>query len=398
MGESESSDGNSRAISSQEIDSNLWSVKLADLTGMSRVSKSIPFPAWPPFLFIGVVYVVSATLRLLGSSELDTGTVSQILTTFTAIMFVISGIYILSRRYADTISGIPGSSPEPDIKSSQMGIVDRMMGSVDRLVLGALWSDSESWKNHSAPPRLRNALVLSAFAIHLTYLFVLGNYSTVVSNRGFISGSFDFLFVIPFVYYPLIAEFTSILFNVLLGLPSRVRADRLLTIDDPDGYSGIRPVGSLINTATMFYAAGIILYTLNTVVIGRVFGSPVSVIDWAYIAVGTGIGLMIFLYPIMALNRIISLQKDSILEEIASRVKETGSDPRFFPATDAEDMETTQRYMQEYINMRIIRESHDYPINFRQFLSVFTTLVLPFILNYFSSTVLPSIVDLLAGS
>jgi hypothetical protein len=110
-----------------------------------------------------------------------------------------------------------------------------------------------------------------------------------------------------------------------------------------------------------------------------------STVDMIYVIGGSVIGLVIFIYPILTLNRIIRLQKETILENIAERVKKTGEDSRFFPAANPDGMETATTYMQEYINMRTIRESRDYPVNIRQVLSVLSALVLPFLINYLST-------------
>lgn len=370
----------------------LWAVRFARLVRVDDLVERLPFYVWPPAVLVLLVFLLSRLVSVFdGVGREGFVWMWGSLLTLAALVLVVMGVYVLARGYLRVVDDLPDGSGRPEVERAERSWLDGFLEMVDGSVLVAAWRDpsSGSWKGSPAPPRVRAVLLMAALGLHAVYLFVLGNVSDVFATHGVVLGFLDFFVLVPFVYYPLVAEFVAVLVNVFVVLPSRVRFDRLLDPEDPVGFWGMRPLGRLVKTATLFYVAGTVLYTLRMLPY-LVFGEldpTARALDLLYVGVAVVVGVVFFLYPVLSIGRMIALSKEEMLLEIADRVERTGDDVDVFPRTSTEEPEVAASYMQEYINMKTVKEAHDYPVNSRQVLSVFSAFVLPIVLNYVSALI-----------
>jgi hypothetical protein len=174
------------------IEENLWSMRLAKVTKLDVLSDKLLFGLWPPFVLAILTFVVSRTVLLVfGLKELTVSWLLEFGLIISGLLLVVVGAFVLSKGYARAIDELPQNPPEHNIPSSRMRYTDRILNKIDSVVLKISWKgkDDELWKDYSTPPRLRWVLYAGGLTLHITYLFVLGNYSYVISTQGFIAVS-----------------------------------------------------------------------------------------------------------------------------------------------------------------------------------------------------------------
>lgn len=375
----------------------LWIVRYAGRTGMAGLADRLPVGAVGPHLFVTAVWCVDNGVAFLaGSADPTAIWVAGRLLELAGLVLVASTVSTLGATYRDLAVDVAGYGPAPRVDPGDLGAADRVLRRIDGLTLRAVWRSDDEWVDRPAPPRLRRALLACGLLLHATYLFGLGNVEHVLSTQGPISGGLSFFVIIPFVYYPLLAEFVAVVANVHVALPARIRSDRLLDFEDVSGYGGLRPVGRLVETSGHRYVAGLILYTSITIVTGLQTGAldgnaELVAVDMLYLVVGTLVGIALFFYPVFSLHRFMTAQKDARLHAIADEVSRLEGDGATFPEVAPDDPDAATEYMRHFMNMRVLEGMHEYPVRLQQATSVLTGLVVPYVLEYGADVFLSSV-------
>lgn len=367
----------------------LWIELLSSKAGLTRISER-----YAPLFLLGAVWGVDNLFSVISSAKPFSGVaVALPLLELAGLLFVASTAVKLADEYASAADEVSGHVPVPEVDQGKVSLVEQLLRRIDAAWLWAVGEPKGDWSQQPAPSRLRWGLFACGLALHATYLFGLDNAARAIATYGPVYGRFSFFVIIPFVYYPILAEFVAVVVNISVVLPSRIRKERLLHFEDPLGYAGLRKVGELVETTGRRYAAGLVLYTLLT--IGRGYrmdalagNESVVYVDVLYLVVGTLVGLALFSYPLVALHSFMTIQKENQLQEIAKRVGEVNGDGRFFPEVKPQELETKVTYMQEFINMNVVRDMHEYPVKRWQVTNVLTGFVLPYVIDYAATTML----------
>lgn len=375
-------------------ESTLWIGRFTEAARIDWVATKSGVPSLAPHLFVALVWAVPAVGSVVsGSAEVSPiWLVSQGLT-LAGLLLVASTVTGLTVRYDAIAEEVPTYGTVDDVDPDQIEPVDRVLRWADATVLRVTWGSDTAWERYPAPPRLRWVLFGCGLLLHATYLFVLGNVEHVVSSSGPIEGELAFFVIIPFVYYPLLAEFVAVVANVHVALPARIRSERLIDFGDVSGYGGLRPVGALIEASGHRYVIGLVLYTLITITTGiqvnaSVDNAELVAIDTLYLVVGTLVGVALFFYPVFSLHRFMAHQKEARLGKIATRVSELEGNGRTFPDVEPETPDSATRYMNHFMNMNVVKQMHEYPVRLQQATSIVTGLLLPYLLDYVATYVL----------
>lgn len=366
----------------------LWIDRFAERTGVAHIADGIGVGRLAPHLFVALVWSVDTVVAFVaGTADPTPIWIASKGLELAGLLLVASTAVGLAAMYADLADQVEGYGTVPDVDPDDLEFVDRILRRLDAAALSAAWRSSNSWVDSPAPPRFRRGLLICGLLLHATYLFVLGNLDHVLPSQGTYKGGLSFFVIIPFVYYPILAEFVAIVANVHVVLPARIRSDRLLDFEDVSGYGGLRPVGSLIESSGHRYVAGLILYTLITITTGIQTGAmsgneELVAIDTLYLVVGTLLGAVLFFYPVFSLHRFMAHQKDAQLHTIADEVSRLEDDGTSFPAVNPESRDAATQYMQHFMNLNVIKEMHEYPVRPQQVSSVLTGLVIPYAIDY----------------
>lgn len=361
----------------------LWIERLSTAVGLDRAPDG-----YGPHLLVAIVWVIDHLVSaVIGTEGVTPVVVALAVLELAGLLLVASTAVKLATGYRSVANEVGGHESLPAIEDPDLDFTERLFRLFDAVWIRTVGNTQADWKIQPAPKRLRRFLYACGLGLHATYLFGLGNVDSVIATFGPVYGPISFFVIIPFLYYPILAEFVAVVVTVNVGLPSRIRTERLLNFEDPIGYAGLAPVGTLVETAGRRYVAGLVLYTLLTVGRGYRMGAlsgtqSVVYVDLLYLLVGTLVGLVLFSYPLFALHSFTTLRKEYCLGEIANRVSDVDADGRFFPEAKSSELETKATYMQEFINLNVVRDTHEYPVTGWQVTNVLTGFVLPYLIEY----------------
>ncbi|EMA67484.1 hypothetical protein C461_07149 [Halorubrum aidingense JCM 13560] len=377
-------------------ESALWIGRFTEATGIGWVATKSGVPSLAPHLFVAIVWGIETSGSVVsGTASASPVWIASQSLELAGLLLIASTVTGLATKYGSVAEAITDHEPVADVDPAVLEGVDRFLRWLDGAVLAATWRSVDEWQRRPAPPRLRRALLACGLLLHATYLFGLGNVEFVLSSLGPVEGGLSFFVIIPFVYYPLLAEFVAVVANVHLALPARIRSDRLLDFGDVSGYGGLRPVGALIEASGHRYVIGLALYTLITITTGiqvnaSVDNAALVAIDTLYLVAGTLVGAVLFFYPVLSLHRFMAHQKEARLGKIATRVSELEGNGRTFPDVEPETPDSATRYMNQFMNMNVVKQMHEYPVRLQQVTSIVTGLLLPYLLDYVATYVLNS--------
>ncbi|MGM0605085.1 MAG: hypothetical protein ACQETB_05365 [Halobacteriota archaeon] len=372
----------------------LWIDRYAEITRVADVTDRIGAKSIAPHIFVTLVWgLEKGTILLTGTADPTPIWIAAKGLELAGLLLVASTAARLAARYEVLATDVETYGSVADDDPDDLGVVDRVLRRLDAGAIAAVWRADDEWVDFPAPPRLRRVLLGCGWLLHAIYLFALGNVDHVLSTQGVLPGSLSFFVIIPFVYYPIIAEFVSIIANVHVALPARIRSEGLLDFEDISGYGGLRPVGAVIESSGHRYVVGLIIYTLLTITTGIQAGAmsgnaETVAVDTLYLVVGTLVGILLFFYPVFSLHRFMTHQKDARLHAIADQVSRLEGDGTNFPEVNPETPDTASQYMQHFMNMNVVKEMHEYPIKLQQVTSVVTGLVIPYALEYGSGYIL----------
>ncbi|SEA18068.1 hypothetical protein SAMN04488065_2118 [Haloplanus vescus] len=325
----------------------LWCTRLANATGADRLARALGRPALAPYLFVSALLVLDGVV-LSTVTTLYIDRAHPLLTdpfwyaAPVGLWFAVWSIRSLARGHDRLVStyDFDQQFAAPDVTAES--VYDLRTTRLKHVVFG---------------------LLLVAHAA--TYL-LLGEWTAVVRMDGTVVGFLKFGFIIPFGYFPVIAEFAGLVLATLVVLPRYVvTKEYRLQFDDPLDTGGLEPVGDLIKRATYIYAVGLLFaiafeYGSAASSTFDPTASPSTTFHTAEFVVVWAVGVVLVLYATFTLHAYMQRKKLAKIRELDAEIREFGDDDRGFPETDPADPEYP-RLEYEYLRLQKVKDTSTFP-------------------------------------
>jgi len=361
--------------------------RFARTAGVTRVARACGCEWVAPYCFIGLVWATGLVLQLITvRPELTVPWTSLMILELFGLLYVVFTSIHLSDKYvrvARQLTDYDAGEPLGDGIGTK---VDGVLRWTDETIDVLTWRTEHEWIDRAAPVRLWIGFLAAGIVLHLMALFQFGIVGLTIEMGGLTYTVLWLGVVGPFVYYPVLAQFASVVATVNLALPARIRTLGRFQFEDRSRYGGLRPTGELIETSGYLYVIGLLTYTLLTIVraIRRdAFSGATGLVavDLLYVSIGIFLGAFAFAYPVYSLHRYIHHQKDARLESIHQTIREVDANGRSFPLAKPPTGYSSSILLVEFANMRVVEDIHEYPIRFQSFASVGTGLLLPLLVE-----------------
>ncbi|MFB6103738.1 MAG: hypothetical protein ABEJ57_01450 [Halobacteriaceae archaeon] len=296
-------------------------------------------------------------------------------------LFVVWAARRLKRRYHSVTDSLP--TADDVVADHQMGV-----GWTDRLLraVGVPYTDegiADQAFDRSIPPRLRAIVFAVALLFHVTWVglslrYAPENWTFMLETWGLPITLIRQGLIIPFGYYLISSELVSMVLAVHVVLPFEIRSSGRIDFEDPYGYAGLRPVGGLVKSSTLYYVVGLsffaVFFTFSEGVRNQTIASTLTLI-------GTGLAIVLFVAPVYWLHRYMRAAKEAKIETIAGTVREIGpdNDDRMFPDTHVETPDHADEYTHEYIRLQQVQSTAEYPVDIAILQETIFVLVLPYL-------------------
>jgi hypothetical protein len=339
-------------------------------------------PRWGPYLFICTVITLHLPV-LSAIGWFQTGTLS-----FTAnpgeIYQVIAWpavVWILlrtKRKYAETVQELPEAIDE-DIQ--ELDLEDRVKA---RFLTFAGVPANPSGKrdaklNEFVSRRVRYEILLIGLVFYVWQLVTnpSGLVGPVIELTGGAVAMIRFYLIIPFVLYPIGAEFLAVVLGALVILPFKIRRAKLIDFSDPHGFAGLKPAGEMFKSVAVSYFILLTLFMLfQTVAVGA---SPLNQFSLTVLAAGLLVGLIVFFGPMLWIKSFTAAAKEAKIEALAERSRQVGSTEELFPYAEPESVADANQYTYNHVRMQRVEMTSELPLNISMIQEVLFALVLPYI-------------------
>lgn len=373
----------------------LWIERIASRLGFESLAAQFTDDSrWGAYLF--VVTVVGVHLPLLSvvgwfqtgtlSLAANPGEVFQVVA-WPAVVWI---LFRTKRKYAETVQNLPDALDDDvrDIDVTRRG-ADRLLtffgvpanpsGKADAN-LGAL-----------SPGRLRYAILLIGLVVYGWQLATnpAALVGPVAELTGSVVATIRFYVIIPFVLYPIGAEFLAVVLSALVLLPFKIRRAGLIDFSDPHGFAGLGPAGEMFKSVAVSYFVLLTLFTLfQTVAVGA---SPLDRFSSTLLGAGLLVGLVLFFGPMMWVKSFIAAAKEAKIESLAERSRELGSTEDIFPYAEPDSVDDASQYTYNHIRMQRVETTSEFPFDVAMIQEVLFALVLPYVTSLALDYVLQSV-------
>lgn len=363
----------------------LWIEQVSRRLGFDAVSERLPgtgTDGWGPYLFVVTVVVVHLPLlSLVGWTQTGTlsftenpGEIFQVVA-WPAVVWI---LLRTKRTYVQTVQDLPGAIDD-DVADLDLG-----GGLAARLLTAAGVPADPSGKADAklgeiAPGRIRYGILFAGLAVYggvlLTNPASLGE--PVAELTGQFVATVRFYLIIPFVLYPIGAEFLAVVVGTLVLLPFKIRRARLLDFSDPHGFAGLAPSGEAFKSVAVSYFILLTLFTLfQTVAVGT---NPTDQFSAALLAGGLLVGLVLFFGPMFWLKSFTAAAKEAKIDALADRSRQVGSTDDLFPYAEPESMDDASQYTYNHIRMQRVESTSEFPFDTSMLQEVLFALLLPYV-------------------
>lgn len=186
-----------------------------------------------------------------------------------------------------------------------------------------------------------------------------------------------FYVVIPFVLYPIGAEFLSVVVGALVLLPFKIERATLVDFSDPHGFAGLMPTGDLFKNVSVSYFILLTLFAVfQTVAVGT---SPTDLLSSTLLAVGLLVGLGLFFGPMLWIKSYLAGAKETKIEALADASRRVGSTTELFPYAEPESTDHASQYTYNHIRMQRVQSTSEFPLDFGMIKELLFALVLPYV-------------------
>lgn len=381
---------------SQTTVEDLWIERISGQLGFETISRRITGKSQrgPYFFIITIIGLHLPVLSAIG--WVQTGTLS-IATNPGEIFQVFAWpavVWILLRtkqKYFTTVQDLPESVDE-DIQNIE--IEGRV---VDRLLTFAGVPVNPSGKGDAnlaeiVSRQVRYAVLLIGLVIYGGQLLTnpAGLVGPVTDLTGPVVATIRFYLIIPFVLYPIGAEFLAVVIGALVVLPFKIRRAKLIDFSDPHGYAGLEPTGEMFKSVAVSYFILLTLFMLfQTVAVGA---SPLDQFSVTVLLAGLLVGLILFFGPMLWVKSFTAAAKEAKIEALAERSRQVGSSEEIFPYAEPESVEDTNQYTYNHIRMQRVEMTSEIPLNIGMIQEVLFALILPYITSIAFDYVLQGII------
>ncbi|MCG1003436.1 MULTISPECIES: hypothetical protein [Halobacterium] len=361
----------------------LWIERTADRLGFDSVARTLfQREELSPYLF--VVTAVAFHLPLLSVvGWLQTGVLSIVVNPGEVFQLVAwpAVIWVLLRtksKYAAVVADLPDAIDD-DVQAVEIGggLAGRMLTviGVPASPTGKTDADLEQF----APRRVFGAILLAGLAAYAAQL--LANPDSLVGPVAELTGpvvaGIRFYLVIPFVLYPIGAEFLTVVVGVLVLLPFKIRRARLVDFSDPHGFAGLSPAGDLFKSVAVSYFVLLTLFTtFQTVGVGA---SPTSMFSSALLLSGLAVGLIFFFAPMFWVKSFVGDAKEAKIDALAQRSRQVGDTDDRLPYAEPNSPESVDQYTYDYLRIQQVDSTSEFPLDVAMLQEVLFALVLPYV-------------------
>jgi len=364
----------------------LWIEQISRTLGFETVSQRLTDEAqWAPYLFI--VAVIGVHLPLLSVvGWLQTGRLS-IVANPGEIFQVIAWpavVWILLRtkqKYAAAVRDLP-EAIDADIRD-----LDIIWRPAARLLTMAGVPANPSGKADAklgelVSRRVRYSILGAGLALYGFQLLTnpSGLVGPVAELTGPVVATIRFYLIIPFVLYPIGAEFLALVIGALVLLPFKIRRASLIDFSDPHGFAGLAPAGEMFkNVAVSYFILLTLFMVFQTVAVGA---SPVDQFSLTLLIAGLVVGLILFFGPMLWVKSFIAAAKEVKIDALAERSREVGSTADIFPYAEPDSVDDANQYTYNHIRMQRVEMTSEFPLDIAMIQEVLFALVLPYITSF----------------
>jgi len=374
----------------------LWIERVSRRVGFETVSERLTgVPRWGPYLFIvTVIGIHLPVLSVVGwtqtgrlSIAANPGEVFQVVA-WPAVVWI---LLRTKRKYARAVRDLPEAIDE-DIQDLAGGTAP-----VARLLTLAGVPEDPSGKPDAklgeiAPRSIRYGVLCAGLALYGWQLVVApaGLVGPVADLTGPAVATVRFYVIIPFVLYPIGAEFLAVMIGALVLLPFKIRRARLIDFSDPHGFAGLAPAGEMFKSVAVSYFILLTLFMVfQTVAVGA---SPLDQFSLLLLVAGLGVGLVFFFGPMLLIKSFIAAAKEVKIEALAERSREVGSTEEIFPYAEPESADDANQYTYNHIRMQRVETASEFPLDMTMIQDVLFALVLPYLVSLGFDFVLQNLV------
>lgn len=372
----------------------LWIERVSNRFGFDQASQTLfGGQQFGPYLFI--VTVVCLHLPVLSvAGWLRTDTLSIAVNPGEIFQLVAwpAVVWILLRtksKYAAVVNDLP-EAVDDDVRDLE---TEGPIGSRLLTVLGVPREPTEKTNAglaRIAPQRVMGSILFVGLLLYATQLLL--HPSTLVGPVAELTGpvvaTIRFYVVIPFVLYPIGAEFLTVVVGVLILLPFKIRRAQLIDFSDPHGFAGLSPVGDLFKSVAVSYFVLLTVFTtFQTVAVGA---SPTDLISSTLLSTGLAAGLVFFFAPMFWIKSFVAAAKEAKIDALAKRSREVGPTDDLFPYAEPESSDDASQHTYNHIRMQRVDATSEFPLNTAMLQEVLFALVLPYLTSLAFDFVLSS--------
>lgn len=274
----------------------------------------------------------------------------------------------IRRRHRSVVADLP----EPETEYGH--------DSANAVVQWLLPENPASPSEHRDPltsDRIRFGLLLGGLAFHFGWLwFVPGSGDYLLAVNGRLIGTFKLWVTIPFIYYPVGAEFASLCIGTLLITPLRIRQHGRIDFEDETGYGGLDAMGRLGVETTYRYF--ILLATFVVFLTASAPNSPTQPAFLGFILLGTCVGLVLFTAFVLILHGFMKQAKTTAKANLAGTLTWSESADRPVDESMARLVSASRHFLQ-------VSATREYPVDSSVFQLYLLGVLLPTGSSFLSS-------------
>lgn len=360
----------------------LWIERAAAYVGFDALAERLFGSARAgPYALIGVVLAIHLPL-LSVVGWLRTGVLSFAVNPGEAFQLVAwpAVVWITLRTkatYETAVARLP-DAVDSDVEAAGLG------GPIGGRVLDFLGVPSDpSGKADAgleilAHSRVRYAILAAGLGFYGFQLLtnLSGLAGPVAGLTGWPVAAVRFFVVVPFVLYPIGAEFLTVVVGALVLLPFKIERATLLDFSDPHGFAGLSPAGTLFKNVAVSYFVLLTLFALfQTVAAGA---NPTDLFSSTLLSAGLVVGLGLFFGPMARVKAYVATAKKTKLEALADASRHVGPTDDLFPYAEPESVDDASQYTYNHIRMQRVQSTSELPLSVGTLREFVFALLLPY--------------------